>query len=444
MRLLAAALLLAAATPSRAAPITLDDALAEAARGSADLAIARADAASAGADRAAAVSGVLPRLDLSASFGHTFVGERTGAEAFVDPITNQVVGRASDSEAYTAGLQLTQTIFDWQTFREIDRAGWNRRASERQYDETALTVAFEVTRRFYEVVRAERSLAVLEKAAARSEELVQRADALFTAGRAPKSDTFSARSNLQGDRIAVEAQRIRDAEARSALAQALGRSGGEALEVAAPAALDAPGLPSGEVAPLEVLLARARERRPSLAAQRALVEAAGAGIGSARAGYLPTLSAQGAYRRSLDQLAGSGGVYDDPARDYTASAQLVVSWNLFEGRRTVANLQRAEAQVTRARASEDRAAQDVAKELADAQSRVSLLAAQVALSADNVGLAKEALSLATQRLEAGLASQLEIRDASLRLTQAELSLAQSRIDHAVATADLARAVGGAL
>ena len=68
----------------------------------------------------------------------------------------------------------------------------------------------------------------------------------------------------------------------------------------------------------------------------------------------------------------------------------------------------------------------------------------MSLNAENLGAAEQGLSLARQRLEAGLASQLEVRDATLKLTQAELSLVQARIDHAVAAADLNRAVGGAL
>ena len=63
------------------------------------------------------------------------------------------------------------------------------RAADKTYDEASLNVAFEVTRRFYEVVRAERSLKVLQEAVRRSEELVRRTDALYEAGRAPRSET---------------------------------------------------------------------------------------------------------------------------------------------------------------------------------------------------------------------------------------------------------------
>jgi outer membrane protein TolC len=441
---LAAAL---AARPALAAPpLTLDEALAVASRESPDLALARADADAADADRTASVAGVLPRLDLSSSFGHDYVGasdaERDVLQAGgLIPLERT---RYTHQEAYALSLRLVQPLFDWATFREVRRARFGARAAARQYDEAALSVSFEVTRRFYEVVRGERTLAVLEKAAVRSEELVARADALYAAGRAPKSDTLQARVNLANDRVAVQAQVVRAARARHALAQALGRDDGAELAVVPPLAVDgaapaAPGPP-----PLEALLAIGQDRRPALAAQAALVGAADAAIGTARAGYLPTLQAQASYGRQGATLAGDdGGVYlDDPSRNFSATTELVLSWNLFEGRRTVANVRRAEASARRARAAHDRTAAQVTQEIADARAAVAALSLEVALAAEGLALAEQGLALARERLDAGLASQLEVRDASLKLTQAELSLLEARIDDAVARADLARAVGG--
>src|SRR5512133_661853 len=446
MRPLAAALLLALAPLARAEPLTLDEALAAAARENPDLALARADAVSSAADRTSAYAGVLPRLDLSSAFGHSFVGRASAGTTYLDPITQRVVstGAAYDAEAYSLGLQLSQPLFDWRAVKEIERSRAGLRAAEWQLDEATLSLAFEVTRRFYDLVKAERSLGVLEKTAARSEELVARADALFTAGRAPKADTYAARVNLQNDRIAVEGQAIRVAQARSALAQVLGRTDPAGLSVVPPAGVDGPGLPSGEPPPLDALLSRARAARPAVAAEAARVAAAQAGVGSAQAGYLPTVAAQASYGRQGTSLGGTGGVLGDPTRDYQATAQLVLSWNLFEGRRTLAGVQRAGSALDRARASEERTTQAVVKEVADARAAVVALARQVSLSSDVLGTAQQALALATERLEAGLANQLDVRDASLKLTQAELSLLQSRVDHAVAVADLARAVGGVL
>lgn len=442
----ALALALAPALALARPPVTLDEALALAAEGSPDLAIARADADSAAADRASSLGAVLPRLDLSASLGHDFTGPtgpRTLSLGGVAPFPVSAAP-ASDREDYSLSLQLSQPVFDWRAFRDLGRAGAASRAAARDLDEASLAVSFDVTRRFYEVVRAERTLAVLEKTVARSEELVTRSDALFTAGRSPKSDTLQARVNLANDRVAVESARIRVAQARSALAQALGLDEPGGLSAVPPATLDGPIPSAEEPPPLEELVRAALSRRPAAAAQAARVEAADAAVGAAHAGWLPTLSASASYGRQGEELAGTEGVYGDPSRAYAASAGLVLTWNLFDGRRTTAAVSRARALARRARASLDRTEAQVAKEAGDARAAVVAHARSVALAAESLGLAEQGLALARQRLEAGLASQLEVRDASLKLTQAELSLLQARIDHAVARADLSRTLGGAL
>ena len=441
-----------ASSPARAAPpLTLDEALAAAARESPDLALARADADMADADRTASLAGVLPRLDLTASFGHEYFGgsddesylRASGDERYALPGRYDPT-KYNHEEAYGLQLRLVQPLFDQATLREVRRARFGARAAERQYEEAALSVAFDVTRRFYEVVRAERALAVLQKAAARSEELVDRSDALYAAGRTPKSDTLQARVNLANDRVAVQGQLVRAAQARHALAQALGRDDGAEVAVVAPATLDGAAPTAPEPPPLDALLAAGRARRPALAAQAALVEAADATVGSARAGYLPTVSAQASYGRQGAVLAGDlGGVYgDDPSRNYAARTELVLSWNLFEGRRTVANVRRAEASARRARATLDRTAAQVTQQIADARAAAAALSREVALAGESLAVAEQGLALARERLDAGLATQLEVRDASLKLTQAELALLEARIDEALARADLARAVGG--
>jgi outer membrane protein TolC len=442
------ALLLAAPLGAAAAPLTLDEALALAAQQSRDLGIARADARLAGADGLLAWQGVLPRLDLTSSAGHQFFGPSKTLR--FDSSTSTLLpanGPATDSAAYSFGLQLTQPLINLAAMRTISQARATERAASRTWEESRLTVAFDVTRRFYELLKAERSLQVLEKAATRSAELVERADALYAAGRAQKSDTFSARVNLGNDRIQVEQGRTRLVQARADLALALGQPGDDAVEVVAPSTVEGPGRPSGEPPPLEALMARAREHRPSLAAASAQVEASEASLSAARFGYWPTLGLQAAYQRSggaaVDSLT-ADGVFSNPARAYSASVGLVLSWNLFAGRSTEAGVARAEAGAEKVRATAGKTADAVAREVTSARQAVVSLAAQVTLSADNLSAAEQSLALARQRLEAGLASQLEVRDASLKFTQAELSLVQARIDHAVATADLARAVGGAL
>jgi outer membrane protein len=454
--LLAAALALPglAAEPSASArPLTLDDALALAARQSRDLALARADAGLADADALSAFSGVLPRLDLTGSGGRQFLGPTTVTAAFpvidfaaqrVSFVQQAVPVPSTDYEAYSLGLRLQQPLLAPSTWSQIGQARATSRAAARTYDEARLAVAFDVTRRFYELLKATRSLGVLQRAAARSEELVGRSEALFAAGRVPKSDALAARVNLGNDRIAVEQARTRLVQARTELAVALGQPGDWPVEVVAPAALEGPALPAGEPAPLAALLETARARRPSLAVAAAQIEAADAAVGVANSGWFPSLIAQLTYDRNGTTASGRAAVFDDFGRQYTATAQLVLSWNLFAGGATRAAGQHARLAADRVRATAGKVADVAAREVATARQAVLALTRQVALSSENLGSAEQGLALARQRLEAGLASQLEVRDATLKLTQAELTLVQARIDHAVAAADLNRAVGGAL
>lgn len=200
----------------------------------------------------------------------------------------------------------------------------------------------------------------------------------------------------------------------------------------------------GQPPPVDDLIATAMKRRPSVAAAKARTAAADASVQSAWGNYLPSVGAQVSYNRSGPDLSGSAGVYGDLTREYSSTALVVATWNLFEGRRTQAQVQRAESNARRARTGEESTALRVAKEISDARAVAASGATQVGLAADNLATAEKALSLARERLEAGLATQLEVREASLNLTRAELSLVEARIDHAVAIADLARASGGPL
>src|SRR3990172_297011 len=253
-----------------AGPLTLDDALALAAKRNADLGIARADQDAAAVDARESYKGVLPRLDLNGAFGSEF----QGAQQLVQVVPNStpppdfvripVTIPANDNGVYQLGLALNWTLFDGLSSWDFIASSRTRAAAaDRQYDESALVVAFEVTQRFYEGVKQQRALEGLRETAAVSAELVKRADALFAAARGTKLDTYTARVNHGNDVIAVRSQTAVLARARADLASVLGLTSEEGLEVAPPAPVAAPGKsPAKELPPLPALLASARKGRP--------------------------------------------------------------------------------------------------------------------------------------------------------------------------------------
>jgi outer membrane protein TolC len=440
-----------------AAPITLDEALADAAKSNVDLKIAGTDRAIAAADEYGSYAGVLPRLDLSATFGGIYTAASTQNISTIKDIVfnpdgtfQRVEYQISLQEVpgyylenYALGLTLKVPIFDgMRNWATIARSKALLRAADKTYDEASLTVAFQVTQRFYEVVRAERSLKVLQEAVRRSEELVRRTDALYEAGRAPRSDTYAARVTLGNDRIAAEQQLSRVSDARVALAIALGRKADPDLGVIPPATLDSTTFQ--EPPAPDALVDLAKRMRPLLAADAQRLRAAAEDVTVAQAGYWPNVSASANYNRQGPYIAGPQGVYGDPTGQFVASFGIAVNWNLFEGRATSAAVQRANLTEEKVRLQSEGNLLQVTSEIARSTAGYRTLSASAVLAEENLKSARESLRLARTRFEAGVATQVEIRDALLALTRAELTLLTTRIDAIIARADLNRAVGGAL
>lgn len=457
--LLLAALL--AAGP--ATPLTLDEALELAAKSNVDLRLAGLQGETAGVDAYASYANVLPRLDVTSSFVRSYYGpqqivttapQQVGTDpntglpvySFSKFVQQEVELPGQNVNNYTLGVTLQQPLFDGlRGPRLIERAKWGETAATKQVDETALNVSFEVTRRFYEVVKADRGIAVLEESVARSDDFVRRTDALFEAGRVPKSDALTARVNLANDRISLESQRARATQARVDLAVAVGVPSEAIGPVAAPFDVDRTGPAVPEPPPVPGLIEKAKSARPAFSRAQALVEQARVDSRLASWDRWPVMTGSLSYNRNGPTLASwSHGVWGDPTRQYVATAQLSVQWNLFNGRQTSANEQRAAINERTAWAQAAQLAVQVEGELVRARSNVIALNHSVELAEESIRAAEEGVRLAQQRLEVGAATQLEVRDANLKLTQAKLTLVDARIDALVARADLNRATGGAL
>jgi outer membrane protein TolC len=435
-----------------AAPLTLDDALALAARRNPDLTIARADADAAAADARAAYAGVLPRLDVSGGLGHQWLGEQEQVNVIPNPtpppdfVREAVTFPANDFGAHNLGAVVSWTLFDGlASWKAISATRTRTAAARRLFDESTLRVAFEVTRRFYEVVKQQRALEVRQQTAALSRELVQRADALFTAGRGTKADTFAARVNLGNDEIAVNAQEAILARARADLATILGLASAEGLEIVPPEAT-APGRPQDvrHPPPLADLLAHARKGRPLVAARKLEGEAAYDEVARARGAYWPVLGLQGSYQKQATELTGSTGIFGSPGNQYVAVGQVTIAWNLFAGGETRAAVQRAGALAQRAQALLEQGEQATAAEVMVAREQVVALADSFATVQQIQEASDQSLRFSREQLEAGVGSQLQVRDAALKVTQARLTWVDTVVDLVVARADLNRAVGGSL
>ncbi len=437
------------ATPGvNATPITLEEARAEGRKNTqALLALLEAERAEQGVRLSR--SSLLPQLDLSARGSAAYSGEsrtvtylRSDPGDPTSPFTPVTVGVPSaTSRSYDVSLSLSQVIYDRARWKQLEQSGAVAEAARGQALEQADAAEVEAVNRFFSLYRSQATIQVLEATVRRSEEQLERARALFQAGRVGRGEELSARVNLGNDRINLVQRRSQLVQDQAQLAIWLARPGFTALVAQAPDILtqDPASAPN-----LDSALNEARQRRPLIRALQQQVRVAQLGRDISAAGYIPRLLGQGSVFRqgsSTRQELPDGSVGTRPSLQSGVSGGVVLQWDLFNGFATQAQVSQAEASIRTAELNLAQAEREL-----DATVRAAIEALQTRidaarLAAENREAAVQSLALAEERFKAGAGSTLEVRDAQLKLTQSELALLENRVNVEIARFALLRAMG---
>lgn len=440
VRALAFALIVSAAALAQEAPapaaqrLTLNDAVKLAMQRNPDLQRQVLLQLSAEQDKVIARSVVLPNLGVNASYTDT----RQGATDTLVIGGVQFPGQPVNVfRTWGASASLRQLVFDggkW--WNNIDAANLGFASNRAQVDEQRLQITYLVEQRFYELVRAQRQLLVLTDAAARSRDQADFTQRLFEGGRATQADVYAARANRDNDEIVRLGQERTVELARADLALAIGVDPSEPLTVAEPPRLmDEPAAaPAAKEA-----VAHALEARPSLKAASLTLESNRKLASAARGDYWPSVSLSASYSRNTRDFSTLVG---DPTRNSSLSGSILLSWNVFSGLATNANVRKAEIVALLSENDLMNARRNVASDVEKAVAQLSTAKAQARVAQQSEQTAREGLRLARTRQEVGVGTQLEVRDAELKLTQAQLSVVGSLVDGREAEAALRRAQGG--
>ncbi|MGE0392055.1 MAG: TolC family protein [Vicinamibacterales bacterium] len=265
---------------------------------------------------------------------------------------------------------------------------------------------------------------------------VQTAEALFRQTAERKAAGVAAQVDVDRSEIQALTQRqrltalVNDlAKQKIALARMVGLPPTDAYDLAEPVAF----APAPATTP-EAAVTLARERRADLKSAAAQVRAAELALAAARSERLPTVSVSGDYGTLGSSLANGRTTFSVAGRVHVP---------VFDGGRTGAHVQQAEAVVAQRRAElEDLAGQieaDIRRALLDLGAATS----QVELARRNVTVTKEALDLTRQRFEAGVAESLEVVQAQEAVATAELDYINGVFAHNLSKLALARATGEA-
>jgi len=245
------------------------------------------------------------------------------------------------------------------------------------------------------------------------------------------------------DPIEVAQAQARDANAKSALAQA---QSNEAIALAnlrsaigwvdptsAPVvSANFPAPSESDPPALAALVDTARRQRPEIVQFDKQLEAADVAVSAAQAERRPRLTANA----QTDWSPGTSDWSPEPSW----SAGLVLSWSLFDGGRASADARVARANLTTASAQRDALLVSLTSQLDSSRSQIVANRANAQASTEAVTAARAQLQLAEARYAQGLGSQIELADAQTAVTTAEGNLVTAEFQLATAWAQLRRAI----
>ena len=334
---------------------------------------------------------------------------------------------------YYTRLNLQWPIYSGGRTDALERAA--RAEADAAAADTAVTQAdlrLEVARAFWAAVTARATARVLEEGVARAQAHVADVRERFNAGLVPPNEIASADAQESRARMLLIESRNQLDVSLADLARLTGIDPSQPLEPAAELA------GSGDAPRLDALVEAARASRSERRAMERRIAALDEQQKAAAAGRRPTIGIAG----GVDAARPNPRIF--PRADQWQESWDVgvnVSWSLWDGGRTAADIAAAGSVASAARLRlaefDSVLATDVRQRVRDIDSgRAAVSAAE-----DAVRAATEARRVVTERYRAGVATQTEVLDAEFALLQSELDRTRALAGIRLAEARLARAVG---
>jgi outer membrane protein TolC len=175
-------------------------------------------------------------------------------------------------------------------------------------------------------------------------------------------------------------------------------------------------------------------QRPDIKAAEAQIRAAEKIVAAARAERLPSLALNADY----------GVIGTNPSQSHgTFSVAGTLRIPIWQGGRTVGDIEQANASLSQRRAELEDLRSRVESEVRNALLDLEAATSQVDVSRQNLDVTRETLTLTRQRFDAGITDSVEVSEAQSSVASAELDYINSVFAHNVAKLSLARAAGNA-
>lgn len=435
-----------AATPDDAAPgtgtLTLDRAVREALAASPELEQIEHRIQAAGEQVRQAEASFYPRLVLSEDFNRTdnpvYAIMNVVNQRRFKPTLN--FNNPGEQQNYSAKIQGDWLLFEGGS-RWFDRkaALGVKRSVEDELKAARNSLVARVAETYYRWLNALEFIAVAEKSleSARTDERL--GEARVRAETALKSEllrlkvrTAEARDHLLSSQTgarklqaAMERLLARSVDPSEVPAISPGSVEDQGSDVAGAGELDGPAR--------EELVRKALERRPEMAAMKALVDAAGQRVNAAKGGFLPRIGANLSSQRDSEQMGGTA------AESWMLGIQ--ASWPIFEGGITYARTREAQARLKEAEARGKQLRLDIALEVTQSALALREAVDRVQVAEERARWAEKALDEVRNLYRNQVVGVDGLLQAEVAWTQAEVSRAGAVFDARIARAVLRQSLG---
>ena len=374
----------------------------------------------------AALGAYLPSLGVAsaASRGNTLQGASAVSGGVALPSSTRLLGNT-----YSSGISSTVPIFTGGRLgAQRTAAVEQRRAAEAADVATHYGVTLSTKIAYFEVLRSSELITVADAQVKQAQEGLLDAQRRLRAGTTTKSDVLRATVALSNAQDALATAQTQHASDRYALGRAVGRD--VPVDAVKVGQLDPTPLPLSR----DSLLRLSAFDAPNVRLAEATARAADAGVGAAKAQYLPSILATGGYGWLNEHLPAF-----PEATGWTF--QLGVSYPLFTGFQREQNVTTAETQADAARAFAVDAHRLARVDAEQALGQVELAAHQITLAQTAVDAAQEDFRVQESRYRAGASTFLDEVTSQLNLAQTETALVDARYDYQIARAKLDAIVG---
>lgn len=409
--------------------LTLKEALEIARTQSPTVQQARAQSAAASGRSSQARSVLLPQVTGTASYARVHGAGTAQLGASAASSTAGLTGSAQGTyNRFSIGAAVTQVLWDYSAIERLRAAGLSFDAARATERATQLQIELDVRTRFFEA-QAARALIHVQEQLLENQRLNQDEVARFVqVGVRPEIDLLQAQTDLANARVALLSAQNQYVIAKAGLRQAIGMQVATPFEVK-DAALD---VVDQEAQAVGVLVEAALKQRPEIESLERSRAAARATIASARAGYLPTLAANGG-------VAEVGREIDELSTNWNLGVSL--TWQLFQGGLTSGEVEEARA-LALVQESELAAIRlQIQYDVEQAKSTIENTQASLLAAEEALRLAGSQLAQAQARYREGISTIIELREAQLGLTSASSQLVQAQLSLYRARAQLMAALG---